>query len=114
MATKTYEELNQEFKATFKNMELYYETSWTDEGVTGDGRAYFGWQDPYVAVFFDNYYIFVYLQKTGKILISWARGDNDDQQGAELFEPGDYDGVKAFIWDFMDASEQEDREEEND
>ena len=110
----TYEKMTEDFKVAFENMELYYETSWTDEGVTGDGRAYFGWQDPEIAVFFDNYYIFVYLQKTGKMLISWARGDNDDQQGAKLFEPGDYDGVKTFVWDFMDAADQEDRDEEND
>ena len=110
----TYEKMTEDFKAAFKNMELHYETSWTEEGTDSYGRAYFGWQDPYVAVFFDNYYIYVYLLKDGRMLISWARGDEDTQQGAELFEPGDYNGVKTFVWHFMDAADQEDRDEEND
>ena len=107
----TYEKMVEDFKAAFKNMELHYETSWTEEGTDSYGRAYFGWQDPYVAVFFDNYYIFVYLLKDGKMMITWARGDEVTQQGSELFEPGDYDGAKAFIWDFMEDTEKEDDED---
>lgn len=97
----------QNFKKAFENMDLGHNITWNEEGRTADGRVYFGWQDPEIAVFFDNYYIFVYLKKNGQILVEWARGDKDEEQGGELFEDGEYDKVKAYVLNFMDHTEEE-------
>ncbi len=99
----------QNFKKAFENMDLGHNTTWTEEGTTRDGlETYFGWQDPYVAVFFDNYYIYVYLQNNnGKMLVEWSYGDDEDQHGVEEFKEGEYDKVKAYVLNFMDHTEKE-------
>ena len=99
----------QNFKKAFENMDLGHKTTWTEEGTTRDGlETYFGWQDPYVAVFFDNYYIYVYLQNNdGKMKVEWSYGDDEDQHGVEEFEEGEYDKVKAYVLNFMDRTEEE-------
>lgn len=97
----------QNFKKAFKNMDLGHNTTWTEEGTNGYGLTYFGWQDPEIAVFFDNYYIFVYLKKNGQILVKWSRGDKDEEHGVKLFEDGEYDKVKTYVLNFMDSTEEE-------
>ena len=34
----TYEKMVEDFKAAFKNMELYYESTWTEEGTDSDQK----------------------------------------------------------------------------
>ena len=99
----TFKKLQQEFEEALGNLDFGHGMTWTDKGSDIDGMPYFSWHDSNSLML--TYYLVVYLQWDGSMMIKYAYPGIDDTW--QDFDPGEYDKVKDFILNYFDNTERE-------
>lgn len=98
-----FKKFTQEFEETFEGLDFGHGMTWTDKGEDIEDMPYFAWHDPNAPML--TYYITLYLQWDGSMMIKYAYPGTDDLW--QDFDPGQYDEVKDFILNYFDNTERE-------
>jgi hypothetical protein len=97
MATKTYEQMTEDFRNAFKDYKLGEQYNWTNSGKTernGEIEEFFSWKSDEK----EDTFVSVFLTKNGDIHVDsgFGKGDHDTNITPYNTEP-QFDCVKTFI-----------------